>query len=50
MSTYHFLREFVAGWGTAYFAAVFLAALIYALWPSKQASFDEAAQIPLIED
>ncbi len=50
MSSYHFWREFAATWGSLYFAAIFFVAVAYALWPSKQKSFDEAAQIPLIED
>ncbi|MCB1535397.1 MAG: CcoQ/FixQ family Cbb3-type cytochrome c oxidase assembly chaperone, partial [Rhodoblastus sp.] len=33
-----------------YFIAIFFMALAYALWPSKQKSFEEASQIPLIED
>ncbi len=28
----------------------FLAIVAYALWPSNQASFDEAARLPLNED
>lgn len=50
MSTYHFLREFAATWGSLYFAAIFIIAVAYALWPSKGKTFDEAANIPLIED
>lgn len=50
MSSYQNWREFAASWNTVYFAVIFLAATIYALWPSKQKSFEEASQIPLIED
>ncbi|MFO1135512.1 MAG: cbb3-type cytochrome c oxidase subunit 3 [Rhodoblastus sp.] len=50
MSSYHYWREIAASWGTLYFAAIFLAALAYALWPSKQKGFEAASQIPLIED
>ena len=50
MSTYHYWREFAASWGSLYFAAIFIVAIGYALWPSKRKSFDEAANIPLIED
>ena len=50
MTDYHFWREFAATWGSLYFAAIFFVALVYAMWPSKQKSFDGAAQIPLIED
>ena len=50
MSTYHYWREFAATWGSLYFAAIFVVAVAYALWPSKGKSFDNAAQIPFIED
>ena len=50
MATYQTLREFAATWGSLYFAAIFFVAVAYALWPSKSKSFEEAANIPLIED
>jgi cytochrome c oxidase cbb3-type subunit 4 len=49
-STYQALAEFAQTWGLVYFVAVFLIVLIYALWPSRQRKFDEAARIPLRED
>jgi cytochrome c oxidase cbb3-type subunit 4 len=49
-STYQTLAEFAQTWGLVYFVAVFLAVLIYALWPSRQRQFDEDARIPLRED
>jgi cytochrome c oxidase cbb3-type subunit 4 len=48
--TYRLLAEFAQTWGLAYFVAIFLIVLVYALWPSRQAQFDEAARIPLRED
>ena len=48
--TYRLLAEFAQTWGLAYFVTVFLIVLIYALWPSRQRKFDEAARIPLRED
>jgi cytochrome c oxidase cbb3-type subunit 4 len=30
--------------------AVFVAVVIYALWPSRKKQFDDAARIPLRED
>ncbi|MGE0563977.1 MAG: cbb3-type cytochrome c oxidase subunit 3 [Pseudolabrys sp.] len=48
--TYKAVAEFAQTWGLAYFVGVFLIVVIYALWPSKQKSFDEAARIPLRED
>jgi cytochrome c oxidase cbb3-type subunit IV len=50
MSSYAYWRDFAATWGSLYFAAIFIAAVAYALWPSKSKTFDQAAQIPLIED
>jgi cytochrome c oxidase cbb3-type subunit 4 len=49
-STYKALAEFAQTFGLLYFVAVFLAVLVYALWPSRQRQFDEAARMPLRED
>jgi cytochrome c oxidase cbb3-type subunit 4 len=35
---------------TPIFVALFIAVLVYALWPSNRASFDAAAKMPLRED
>ena len=43
-STYRALAEFAQTWGLAYFVGVFLVVLAYALWPSRQRQFDEAAR------
>jgi len=48
--TYKAVAEFAQTWGLVYFAGIFLIVLVYALWPSRQRSFDEAARIPLRED
>jgi cytochrome c oxidase cbb3-type subunit 4 len=48
--TYRTVAEFSQQWGLIYFAAIFVAVLIYALWPSRKKQFDEAARIPLRED
>ncbi len=48
--TYRALAEFAQTWGLAYFVVIFVAVLLYALWPSRKAQFDEAARIPLRED
>ena len=48
--TYRALAEFAQTFGLAYFVMLFLAVLAYALWPSRQAQFDEAARMPLRED
>ena len=49
-TTYSMLAQFAQTWGLAYFVAIFLVVLAYALWPSRQRQFDEAARIPLRED
>jgi cytochrome c oxidase cbb3-type subunit IV len=49
-TTYRMLAEFAQTWGLAYFVTVFFAVLIYALRPSRQQQFDEAARMPLRED
>lgn len=49
-ATYKMLAEFAQTWGLLYFVTVFLSVLVYALWPSRQRQFDEAARIPLRED
>jgi|APCry1669189440_1035222.scaffolds.fasta_scaffold153809_1 cytochrome c oxidase cbb3-type subunit 4 len=48
--TFDMLSSFAASWGSLYFAAMFVIALAYALWPSKRDQFDHAARIPLSED
>jgi cytochrome c oxidase cbb3-type subunit 4 len=48
--TYRALAEFAQTWGLAYFVGVFLVVLAYALWPSRQQQFDQAARMPLRED
>jgi cytochrome c oxidase cbb3-type subunit 4 len=48
--TYKTLAEFAQTWGLVYFVAVFLLVVVYALWPSNKAKFDDAAHMPLRED
>jgi cytochrome c oxidase cbb3-type subunit 4 len=48
--TYKAVAEFAQTWGLVYFVLIFLVVLLYALWPSRQWQFDEAARIPLRED
>ena len=47
---YAFFAHLAQTWGLVYFVAIFIAALVYALWPSRQKQFDEAARMPLRED
>jgi cytochrome c oxidase cbb3-type subunit 4 len=48
--TYRAVAEFAQTWGLVYFVVIFVLVLLYALWPSRQQQFDEAARIPLRED
>lgn len=50
--TYKAAAEFAQTWGMIYFIVIFMAVLVYALWPSRKAQkrFDDAANIPLKED
>ena len=50
METYKALASFAQSMGVIYFMGIFLAVVIYALWPSNQGRFDEAARTPLQED
>ena len=49
-ATYRAAAEFAQTWGLVYFVVIFLGVLLYALWPSRQQQFDDAARIPLRED
>ena len=49
-ATYRALAEFAQTWGLAYFVAVFMVVLAYALWPSRKHEFEEASRMPLRED
>jgi cytochrome c oxidase cbb3-type subunit 4 len=48
--TYRAVAEFAQTWGLAYFVVMFMAVLLYALWPSRKRQFEQAARIPLQED
>jgi cytochrome c oxidase cbb3-type subunit IV len=48
--TYETLSSFAQTWGMVYFAVIFLAALVYAFWPSNRARFDRAASTPLEDE
>ena len=48
--TYKAVAEFAQTWGLVLFRRDFRGVLVYALWPSRQKQFDEAARIPLRED
>jgi cytochrome c oxidase cbb3-type subunit IV len=48
--SYEQLAVFAQQGGLVYFFLLFLAVIVYALWPRNKAGFDAAAQIPLRED
>ena len=48
--TYEFFSHLAQTWGLVYFVAIFIAVLVYALWPSRQKQFDDAARMPIRED
>jgi cytochrome c oxidase cbb3-type subunit 4 len=50
LDSYKTAAEFAQSWGLLYFILIFLGAVAYALAPSRKATFDEAARIPLRED
>jgi cytochrome c oxidase cbb3-type subunit 4 len=48
--TYEQVAKAVQQGGSIYFVLLFVAALIYALWPRNRATFDRAAQAPFDEE
>lgn len=44
------VSNFVLTWWTPIFVSVFIAIVLYALWPRNKAAFDAAARMPLRED
>ena len=48
--SYEAVAQFAQQGGTIYFAAVFAAGLIYALWPKNREAFKRLAELPLKKD
>ena len=48
--TYETISRFVTQGGAMYFGLMFVAVLIYALWPKNKARFEHAARLPLDEE
>jgi cytochrome c oxidase cbb3-type subunit 4 len=44
------ISDFVTSFWTPVFVGIFIAILIYALWPRYKATFDAASKMPLRED
>jgi cytochrome c oxidase cbb3-type subunit 4 len=40
----------VTTWWTPVFVVLFIAVVVYALWPRNRAKFDKAARLPLQDD
>ena len=47
---YETVSRFAQQGGSIYFLALFVVALIYALWPRNKQAFSKAARIPLDEE
>ena len=48
--SYEAVARFAQQGGTLYFAVIFIAGLIYALWPKNKEAFQRLAQLPLEKD
>jgi cytochrome c oxidase cbb3-type subunit 4 len=48
--TYAEAAQFAQTWGLLYALAIFLAVVVYALWPSNKAKFDRAGRMPLDDE
>jgi len=47
---YETVARFAQQGGTVYFVAIFVAGLVYALWPKNREAFRRLAQLPLEDD
>jgi cytochrome c oxidase cbb3-type subunit 4 len=50
MTNYAEAYQFAQTYGLLYLVALFIAMLVYALWPGNKRRFKDAAEIPLWED
>ncbi len=48
--TYNALAHFAQSWGLIYFFVVFVAVVVFVMWPSRRRRYEEASKIPLQED
>lgn len=48
--TYETVARFAQQGGLLYFAAIFIAGCVYALWPSHKGTFQRMAELPLMND
>ena len=47
---YETVARFAQQGGLVYFGAIFIAGLVYALWPKNQALFSRLSRLPLEKD
>ncbi|WP_291845807.1 cbb3-type cytochrome c oxidase subunit 3 [Bradyrhizobium sp.] len=50
LTVHNIASDVVTSFWTPAFVAIFIAIVVYALWPRNQAAFDEAARMPLREE
>ncbi len=48
--TYETVAKLAQQGGTIYFLLIFIAAVVYVLWPKNRSGFDQAARLPFDED
>ena len=49
-SMHSLITDLVTTWWTPVFVVLFIAVVVYALWPRNRAKFDKAARLPLQDD
>ena len=47
---YHSVAAFAQSWGLVYLSVLFVAVIVYALWPGNREKFRRAAEIPFKEN
>ena len=47
---YQTVAKFSETWGLLFLFILFVAVVVYAMWPSNKEKFDEAAKMPLKDD
>ena len=50
LTVHNIASDFVTSFWTPVFVGIFIAIVIYALWPRNKTMFDEAARMPLHEE
>ena len=50
LTVQNFASDLVVSLWTPLFVGIFIAIVVYALWPRNRATFDAAARMPLRED